>query len=70
MTIMTAPKDDPQKVSPQEPDSLVSEFIRFLKQNRRFWLIPVIIALLVLAALLFLATSNVAEPVFYTPFQD
>ena len=64
---MPAPDNDFEKASQQKQGSLVSEFIGFLKQNKKFWLLPLIIVMLLLAALLVLS-STAAAPFIYTLF--
>ena len=64
---MSAPENDFEKASQEKQGSLVSEFIGFLKQNKKFWLLPLIIVMLILAALLVLTSSSVA-PFIYTLF--
>ncbi|MFT5413690.1 MAG: hypothetical protein ACI9NC_006445, partial [Verrucomicrobiales bacterium] len=44
-----------------------SEFMGFLKETRKFWLIPLIIVLLALGSLLVLTNSALA-PFIYTLF--
>ena len=60
-------KDEFEKASRTEEGSLLSEFIGFLKQNKKFWLLPLILVMLGLAALLIL-TSTAAAPFIYTLF--
>jgi len=64
---MAAPNDDFEKASQQKQNSLVSEFVDFMRQNRKFWLLPLIIVMLLLAALLILS-STAAAPFIYTLF--
>ena len=64
---MSTPNNDFEKASQQKQGSLVSEFIGFLKQNKKFWLLPLIIVMLLLAALLVLS-STAAAPFIYTLF--
>ena len=47
--------------------SVIGEFIAFLGANKKWWLLPLIIALLALAGLVFLAGTPVA-PFVYTLF--
>ena len=47
--------------------SLVSEFWQFLKQNKKFWLIPLIIGLLAFGLLIILG-GTAAAPFIYTLF--
>ena len=50
-----------------ESGSLVSEFVDFLKHNKKWWLIPIIVALLLVGLLIVLAGSA-AAPFIYTLF--
>ena len=47
--------------------SLVGEFWYFLKENKKWWLTPIILALALLGALVILSGSGVA-PFIYTLF--
>ena len=47
--------------------SLIGEFFRFLMQNKKWWLLPLILILLALAAMIFLSSTPVA-PFVYTLF--
>ena len=47
--------------------SIVSEFIAFLKVNKKWWLIPLVIAMLAMIGLVFLGGTAVA-PFIYTLF--
>jgi hypothetical protein len=64
---MSAPENEFEKAAQQTEQSLVTEFISFLKQNKKFWLLPLIIIMLLLAALLVLS-SSAAAPFIYTLF--
>jgi len=46
---------------------LVSELIQFLKQNKKFWLIPLILGLLIFGLLIIMGGSA-AAPFIYTLF--
>ena len=48
-------------------ESLLSEFWAFLKQNKKWWLLPIVIVMLLLGVLIFLA-STPAAPFIYTLF--
>ena len=58
---MTAEKKRPRR------STLAGEFWRFLKQNKKWWLIPVILVFLLLAGIAILSATGVA-PVMYTIF--
>ena len=64
---MSQPNNDFEKAASESQRSLVGEFMGFLKQNRKFWLLPLIIVMLALAALLILS-STAAAPFIYTLF--
>ncbi len=64
---MTTPNDDFEKASQQKQGTLISEFMGFLKQNKKFWLLPLIIVMLLLAAL-FVLSGTAAAPFIYTLF--
>ena len=51
----------------EEPVGLFRELVRFLRQHKKLWLLPIIIMLLLLGALIVLSGSAVA-PFIYTLF--
>lgn len=57
------PGDEP----PAEEIGIVSEFVLFLRENKKWWLIPMIVMVVLLGALVFLGSSPVA-PFIYTLF--
>ncbi|MBI3735600.1 hypothetical protein HY256_03695 [Candidatus Sumerlaeota bacterium] len=65
----TEPKEDPAQDSAPEPEnmSIVAEFLLFLRENKKWWLIPMVVMILLLGALIFLGSSPVA-PFIYTLF--
>ena len=48
-------------------ESLLSEFWAFLKENKKWWLLPIIFVMLMLCVLVFLSASP-AAPFIYTLF--
>lgn len=64
---MSSPNNEFEKASQQKSGGLLTEFIAFLKQNKKFWLLPLILVMLALAALLILS-SSAAAPFIYTLF--
>lgn len=50
-----------------QSESLVSEFWAFLAQNKKWWLAPIVIVMLLLAVLIFLS-QTAAAPFIYTLF--
>ena len=47
--------------------SLIREFLLFLKQEKKWWLIPLVILLLAIGAVLIFVNSSVLGPLIY-PF--
>jgi len=47
--------------------SIVSEFVAFLRANKKWWLIPLIIAMMALIGLVYLGGTS-AAPFIYTLF--
>ena len=48
--------------------SLAGEVWLFLRQNRKLWLLPIVVVLLVLGLLLIFAQSSALAPFIYTIF--
>jgi hypothetical protein len=48
--------------------SFIKELWRFLKARKKFWLIPIFIAMLVLGGLLVFAQGSAIAPFIYTLF--
>ena len=44
------------------------EFWRFLKTNKKFWLIPIVLILVLLGTLLIFVQSSAVAPFIYTLF--
>lgn len=63
---MTAPSppDEFEKQAQQSPSFLV-EFWDFLRHNKKWWLLPILIVLLLFALLIFLSGTG-AAPFIYT----
>ena len=59
--------DDVTQLAQEGRQGLVSEFWDFLKHNKKWWLLPIIIVILALGALVFLSGSG-AAPFIYTLF--
>ena len=47
---------------------LLGDLWLFLKQRKKFWLMPVIVVLVLLGALIVLASGSVVAPFIYTLF--
>ena len=47
--------------------SIASEFLQFLGHNKKWWLLPIVVTILLLGALVFMAGTG-AAPFIYTLF--
>ncbi|MCE9501702.1 MAG: DUF5989 family protein [Leptospira sp.] len=47
---------------------LLKEFFEFLKERKKFWLVPVILMLILLSALLVMTQGSALSPFIYTLF--
>lgn len=46
--------------------SILNEFFDFLKTRKRYWLLPIVLVLLLVAVLIFFAESSTVAPFIYT----
>jgi hypothetical protein len=60
-------KEEDKLENISEEQGIVSEFLDFLKNNKKLWLLPIIIILILLGALIFLGGTS-AAPFIYTLF--
>lgn len=65
-TQTSAPHDSFANAAEQDP-GLLKEFVGFLRHNKKWWLAPILVAIVLLAGLVFLAASP-AAPFIYTLF--
>ena len=56
-----------RSVAPPPDPGLIREFAEFLRENKKWWLVPIVASLLLLAALTLL-TASPAAPFIYTLF--
>ena len=61
------PTEEFQHAGRQAPPSVVSEFLLFLRTNKKFWLLPLLSALLLLG-LVALLGGTAAAPFIYSLF--
>lgn len=64
---MTEQNDNFEQLARQKRTSLIGEFIEFLKHNKKWWLLPILIILLAMGLLVFLSSSVIA-PFIYPLF--
>ena len=48
--------------------AIIAEFIQFLKREKKYWLLPIILMLLALGALLILTEGSAIAPFIYALF--
>jgi len=63
----SANNDFAAQAAEEERSSLVGEFAEFLGQNKKWWLAPIIISIVLLGALVMLG-GTAAAPFIYTLF--
>ncbi len=47
---------------------VMGEFVLFLRQNKKLWLLPIVLTLVMLGALLVFAQTSALAPFIYTIF--
>lgn len=47
---------------------IVAEYIEFLKENKKWWLMPIVVALLLFGLLIVLTKGSALAPFIYTIF--
>lgn len=67
MQAETEPTPDLERLSAGPQPSLAAEFFDFLKHNKKWWLLPILLMIGVFGVLIALASSPVA-PFIYTLF--
>lgn len=56
-----------EQAAREQEQGLVAEFVQFLKENKKWWLAPILLVLLMVGALILLSGSA-AAPFIYTLF--
>ena len=64
----TVYQSEKQSKPKNETMSLLSEFIEFLGERKKFWLLPIVLVLLLLGALIVFTQTSVIAPFIYTLF--
>ncbi len=59
--------DFAEQAASEDRSSLVGEFVEFLGENKKWWLAPIIVSILLLGALVLLG-GTAAAPFIYTLF--
>lgn len=69
VSVMSDKKSEFEQASEESRESIVAEFVDFLKYNKKWWLTPIVLVLLILVALLALAgPGSAVAPFIYTLF--
>ncbi len=66
-TLSTEQSQDFAAQAEETPPGLIAEFVDFLLYNKKWWLTPIIIVLLILGLIIFLS-GTVAAPIIYPMF--
>ena len=62
-------KTDFEKAAEGKPDSLPKQFLQFLAENKKWWLLPIVLVLGLISALaIFVAVAGPSAPFIYTMF--
>ncbi len=64
---MSEPKNEFEREAAAKPVGVVGELIGFLGENKKWWLLPILIVMLVLGGLVVLGGTG-AAPFIYTLF--
>ncbi len=56
-----------EEAAGDQPQSLVAEFLYFLRQNKKWWLLPIVLVLFLMGLLIYLS-GTAAAPFIYTLF--
>ncbi|MDC0861491.1 DUF5989 family protein [Alphaproteobacteria bacterium] len=48
--------------------SFLIEFVRFLKERKKYWLLPIFIVLIIFGSLIILSQGSAVAPFIYTLF--
>jgi len=67
MTESNSEKNAFQTAAEAQEQGLIAEFIQFLKENKKWWLAPILLVLLMMGALILLS-GTAAAPFIYTLF--
>lgn len=62
-----SPRDEFEKLNEHKELSIIHEFILFLKENKKWWLIPILLVFGIVGLLILLGASG-AAPFIYTLF--
>jgi Family of unknown function (DUF5989) len=61
------PDSEFSRAASERPNSFISEFWQFVRHNKKWWLTPIIVTLLLVSVLIFLAGAG-GGPLIYSLF--
>ncbi len=61
------PRSEFERAAAEAPQGVVREFWAFLRHNKKWWLVPLVVVLVLMGVLMFLGSSPVA-PFIYSIF--
>lgn len=64
---MSSNQNEFEKAGQEDRESIVTEFVHFLRENKKWWLTPIILVLGLVGLLVVLGSSG-AAPFIYTLF--
>jgi hypothetical protein len=64
---LSTDRKDFQRAAGEKRSNLITEFLAFLRDNKKWWLLPILIVILVLGGLVLLGGTGLA-PFIYTLF--
>ena len=67
MSDRTEKPDDPERLAAAPQPGIAAEFLAFLRENKKWWLLPILL-LIGLSAVLITLASTGAAPFIYTLF--
>ncbi len=67
MSDLKSQKNAFESAAAENEQGLIAEFIQFLRENKKWWLAPILLVLLLMGALILLSGSA-AAPFIYTLF--
>lgn len=65
---MSTEKNQFEQAGEESRESIVTEFIYFLRENKKWWLTPIIVVLGLVGLLVYLSAGTGAAPFIYSLF--
>lgn len=65
---MSTEKNQFEQAGEEDRESIVTEFVYFLRENKKWWLTPIIVVLGLVGLLVYLSAGTGAAPFIYSLF--